>query len=142
VIMGRSDSTLNRSGVRMGTSDFYRLVENFPEIADSLVVDTGHDGQDGKLLLFIVLTGDGTLDDELRRRLVRQIKDQLSPRHTPDMIVQVAAIPRTLTGKKMEIPVKRILSGAEPSVVASADAMQDPRSLDPFVELARELSSD
>jgi acetoacetyl-CoA synthetase len=142
VIMGRSDSTLNRSGVRMGTSEFYRLVENFPEIVDSLVVDTGHDGQDGKLLLFIVLSGDGQLDDDLRQRLVRQIKDQLSPRHTPDMIVQVAAIPRTLTGKKMEIPVKRILSGAEPSVVASADAMADPHSLDPFVALARELSSD
>ena len=142
VILGRSDSTLNRGGVRMGTSEFYRVVENFPEIVDSLIVDTGHDGRDGKLLLFVVLGEGVTLDDGLRGRIVGQIREQLSPRHTPDEIVQVEAVPRTLTGKKMEIPVKRILGGAEPSVVASADAMQDPAALAPFVELARNLSSD
>ena len=142
VIMGRSDSTLNRSGVRMGTSEFYRVVEKFPELVDSLVVDTGHDGKDGKLLLFVVLDGGRELDDDLRVKLVREIREQLSPRHAPDLIIQVASIPRTLTGKKMEIPVKRILGGAAPALAASADSMQDPRSLEPFVELARSLSLD
>ena len=112
------------------------------EIVDSLIVDTGHDGRDGKLLLFVVLGEGVKLDDGLRGRIVGQIREQLSPRHTPDEIVQVETVPRTLTGKKMEIPVKRILGGAEPSVVASADAMQDPAALAPFVELARKLSSD
>jgi acetoacetyl-CoA synthetase len=124
----------------MGTSDFYRLVEAFPEIADSLVVDTGQGGRDGKLMLFVVLTEGARLDEELRGRLKKKIKEQLSPRHTPDDIIEVSLIPRTLTGKKMEIPVKRILGGANPSAVASADAMQDPASLAPFVELAQSLS--
>ncbi len=142
VILGRSDSTLNRSGVRMGTSEFYRVVEAFPEIADSLVVDTGHGARDGKVILFVVLSDGLILDEDLRKLLRRQIKEQLSPRHAPDDVIQVAVIPRTLTGKKMEIPVKRILGGAAPSAVASADAMQDPSSLAPFVEFARRLSSD
>jgi acetoacetyl-CoA synthetase len=141
VILGRSDSTLNRNGVRMGTSEFYRIVERFPEIADSLVVDTGHDGRDGRLILFVVLGGNAHLDEDLRRKLVREIREQLSPRHAPDEVIQVSAIPRTLTGKKMEIPVKKILSGADPTVVANADTMQDPSSLAVFVELARKLIS-
>jgi acetoacetyl-CoA synthetase len=139
VILGRSDSTLNRSGVRMGTSEFYRLVEAFPEVADSLVVDTGQGGHDGRLLLFVVLVDGARMDEHLRDRLRTRIKQHLSPRHAPDDVIQVAVIPRTLTGKKMEIPVKRILGGADPSAVASADAMQDPASLAPFVELARGL---
>jgi acetoacetyl-CoA synthetase len=141
VILGRSDSTLNRSGVRMGTSEFYRLVEAFPEVADSLVIDTGQGGRDGRLILFVVLTNGVQLDQDLLARLRLKIREQLSPRHAPDDVIQVFAIPRTLTGKKMEIPVKRILGGADPSAVVSADAMQDPASLAPFVELARGLSS-
>ncbi len=136
VIYGRSDSTLNRSGVRMGTSEFYRVVEMMPEVVDSLVVDTGHAGADGKLLLFLVLKPGVTLDSDLRARIVKEIRTQLSPRHAPDEIVEVASIPRTLTGKKMEIPVKRILNGEDPSVVASADAMADPAALKPFTEMA------
>ena len=98
VILGRSDSTLNRSGVRMGTSEFYRLVEAFPEVADSLVVDTGQGGRDGKLILFVVLTHGLQLDHDLRARLRLRIKEQLSPRHAPDDVIQVSVIPRRVEG--------------------------------------------
>lgn len=129
LITGRSDSTLNRGGVRMGTSEFYSVVEELPEVVDSLVVDTG------ELLLFVVLAGGGTLDAGLATRLRETIRRALSPRHVPDRILAVPAIPRTLNGKKCEVPVKRILSGVPVEQAASTGALADPTSLEPFVAL-------
>lgn len=137
VISGRSDSTLNRGGVRMGSSEFYRVVEALPEVADSLVVDTGSLEQSGKLWLFVVPRDGLVLDEALRRRIRDTIRAELSPRHVPDEIVAVPAIPRTLNGKKLEVPVKKILLGVAPEKAASRDTLQDPASLDAFVALAQ-----
>jgi acetoacetyl-CoA synthetase len=141
VIYGRSDSTLNRGGVRMGTSEFYRVVEALPEIADSLVVDTGSLDADavGTLWLFVVLAPGVTLDHELEKRIKSVISKELSPRHVPDAIRPVATVPRTLNGKKLEVPVKRLLLGADPKKVASRDTLADPTALDAFVALGAEL---
>jgi acetoacetyl-CoA synthetase len=140
VIYGRSDSTLNRGGVRMGTSEFYRVVEGLPEIIDSLVVDTGSLEGDaiGKLWLFVVLAPDTELGSELERRIKDAVRRDLSPRHVPDTIRAVRAVPRTLNGKKLEVPVKRILLGTPPEKAASRDTLADPSSLDVFVALAAE----
>ena len=141
VIYGRSDSTLNRGGVRMGTSEFYRVVEGLAEISDSLVVDTGSLEGDavGKLWLFVVLAPGVTLDQPLKNRIKDLVRRDLSPRHVPDAIRAVRAIPRTLNGKKLEVPVKRILLGAAPEAAASRDTLADPSTLDDFVTLARSL---
>ncbi|MES1175385.1 MAG: acetoacetate--CoA ligase [Myxococcales bacterium] len=140
VIYGRSDSTLNRGGVRMGTSEFYRVVEQIPEIADSLVVDTGSLADaTGTLYLFVVLAPGSTLDSDLRRRIASEVRRELSPRHVPDQILSVPAVPRTLNGKKLEVPVKRLLLGAAPSSVASRDTLANPAALDDFARLAAEL---
>jgi acetoacetyl-CoA synthetase len=133
IITGRSDSTLNRGGVRMGTSEFYRVVEAIPEIADSLVVDTGSLGHEDKLWLFVVVRSGSSLDDALIARIKSSIRSQLSPRHVPDEIRAVPAIPRTLNGKKLEIPVKKILLGAPVEQAANPDTLQDPKSLQAFV---------
>jgi acetoacetyl-CoA synthetase len=136
VITGRSDATLNRGGVRIGTADFYSVVEEFPEITDSLVVHLEDaEGGPGTLILFVV-TKDGSFDDDLRTRLVRELRSSLSPRHVPDEIRAVHGIPRSRTGKKLELPVKRILLGADPDEVASRDSLLDPTSLDEFVDRA------
>ena len=140
VIYGRSDSTLNRGGVRMGTSEFYRVVEELPEVVDSLVVDTGELGREGRLLLFVVLHAGAALDEALETRIRQKLRTELSPRHVPDAIYVVPEVPRTLNGKKMEVPVKRILSGVPPDRAVSRDAMSNPESLQPFVELARRLA--
>ena len=129
VIYGRSDATLNRGGVRMGTSEFYRVVEGLPEIADSLVIDTGQLGQDGRLLLYVVLDGDRELDDQLAGRIRSQLRSQLSPRHVPDEIHQVPGIPRTLSGKKLEVPVRKILLGTPVADAADPDALANPEVL-------------
>ena len=139
VITGRSDATLNRGGVRLGTAELYAVIEALPEIADSLVVhleDPG--GGPGELLLFVVLREPATLDDELRARIRSALRDGLSPRHVPDEVLAVPGIPRTLSGKKVEVPVKRILLGLPADDVASRDALADPRSLEPFETLAAE----
>jgi len=130
VITGRSDATLNRGGVRIGTAEFYAIVEGFPEISDSLVVHL-EDGD--RLILFLVLQPGMELDDALRSRLISDLRSSLSPRHTPDEIVAVPSIPRTLSGKKLEVPVKRILIGTPPDRAASRDSLSDPTSLDAFV---------
>jgi acetoacetyl-CoA synthetase len=136
VIYGRSDSTLNRGGVRMGTAEFYRVVEAFDEVLDSLVIDTSGAGRtDGELLCFLVLapgTELGAVEGKLRSALRRQ----LSPRHVPNEFIVINAVPRTLNGKKCEVPVKKILSGVPVDRAISADALRDPKSLLPFVELA------
>ena len=119
-ITGRSDATLNRGGVRLGTSDFYAIVEAFTEVDDSLVIHLdGDDDPMGQLLLFVQLHPPAELDDELAGRLRTALRTELSPRHVPDRIVAVPVVPRTLSGKKLEVPVKRILLGADVDAVAS-----------------------
>ena len=137
VITGRSDATLNRGGVRMGTSELYAVVEELAEVADSLVVHREDDeGGAGELILFVALAGDRELDDDLRARIAGALRSELSPRHVPDAIVAVPAVPRTMTGKKLEAPVKRILLGARAEEVASPDALLDPTAIDAFVAYA------
>ena len=139
-VTGRSDATLNRGGVRLGTGEFYSVIEELPQIVDSLVVHLEDDqGSAGELVLFVVLADGVVFDDELRGSIERALRSQLSPRHVPDMIRAVPAIPRTLTGKKLEAPVKRILRGAAADEVASRDSLLDPTALDHFVELARAM---
>jgi acetoacetyl-CoA synthetase len=134
VISGRSDATLNRGGVRIGTAEFYAVVEAVPEVADALVVHLDDPGD--RLLLFLALRDGAQLTDELRATITGELRTALSPRHVPDEIRAVPAIPRTLSGKKLEVPVKRILTGTPPEVAASRGSLADPASLDPFVELA------
>ncbi|MEX0768266.1 MAG: acetoacetate--CoA ligase [Microthrixaceae bacterium] len=136
VISGRSDATLNRGGVRLGTSEFYAVVEALAEIVDSLVVHLEDSaGGSGQLMLFVVLAPGVSLDEELRQKLVSQVRNSLSPRHVPDQILQIWGVPRTLSGKKVEVPVKRVLRGATPSEVVSLDSLTDRTSLDQFVGL-------
>jgi acetoacetyl-CoA synthetase len=137
VIAGRSDATLNRGGVRLGTAEFYRVVEELPEVVDSLVVHLEDPaGGNGELLLFVQLHEGAELDDTLRRRISTALRTELSPRHLPDGIAAVPAVPRNRTGKKLELPAKRILLGAALDDVASRDVLADPTALDAFVQLA------
>jgi acetoacetyl-CoA synthetase len=133
VIYGRSDATLNRGGVRMGTSEFYRVVEGFDEIGDSLVVDTGRLGAEGRLILYVVPAAGHDLDEDLAGRLRAALRAQLSPRHVPDEIHQVPGVPRTLSGKKLEVPVRKILLGTPPERAADPNALADPDVLRFFV---------
>jgi acetoacetyl-CoA synthetase len=133
IITGRSDATLNRGGVRLGSSEIYSVVEEIDEVLDSLVV---HLEEDDELLLFVVLRPGVDLDDGLRKRIADALRNALSPRHAPDAVVAVPAIPRTLTGKKLEVPVKRILTGAEVADVAARDALVDPAALEAFADYA------
>jgi acetoacetyl-CoA synthetase len=137
VIYGRSDSTLNRGGVRMGTADFYAVVEAFDGVADSLVIDTTALGEEeeGALLCFLVLAPGATLE-EVEPALRKELRRELSPRHVPDRFEVVDAIPRTLNGKKCEVPVKKILAGTDPDKAVSSGALQNPDSLTPFLHLA------
>ena len=141
-ISGRSDATLNRGGVRLGTADFYSVVEELPQVRDSLVVHLDDAEGAGELLLFVVLAPDGRLDGELQREIARRLRAQLSPRHVPDRVFAVSAIPRTHSGKKLEVPVKRILLGASPDAVASRGALQDPSALDEYARFAPHPSDD
>jgi acetoacetyl-CoA synthetase len=142
VLSGRSDATLNRGGVRLGTGEFYSVVEEFPELTDALVVHLEDDGGGlGELLLFVVPAPDAVVDEELLRRVTAALRRELSPRHVPDAIVPVRGIPRTLTGKKLEAPVKRILRGEPAEQVASRDSLADPAALDAFVALAAERAA-
>ncbi|MBO1768177.1 acetoacetate--CoA ligase [Allobranchiibius sp. GilTou38] len=142
VVTGRSDATLNRGGVRLGTAEFYRVVEELPGIADSLVVHLEDPaGGNGELILFVTTTAGVEVDDALIDTLRAALRTSLSPRHVPDRVVGVRAVPRNLTGKKLELPVKRILQGATPHDVVSRDALADPESLDPFIALAAEVSA-
>jgi acetoacetyl-CoA synthetase len=138
VIYGRSDSTLNRGGVRMGTADFYAVVEGIDEVVDSLVIDTTALAarDEGALLCFLVLAAGAKLSD-VEPALRKALRSELSPRHVPDRFVVVDAIPRTLNGKKCEVPVKKILAGVDPDTAVSRGALQNPEALAPFIELAR-----
>ncbi|MFC7531388.1 acetoacetate--CoA ligase [Actinoplanes sp. GCM10030250] len=137
VITGRSDATLNRGGVRLGTAEFYSVVEGLPEVADSLVIHLDKPGDpNGELLLFVVLTDGTELDQTLRGRIARELRAALSPRHVPDATYRVRAVPRTLSGKKLEVPVKRILTGTPVESAAAKGALANPESLTAFAELA------
>ena len=133
IISGRSDATLNRGGVRIGTAEFYAVVEATPEVADSLVI---HLDDGDRLLLFVTLRDGAELTDQLRATITRQLRSSLSPRHVPDEIVGVPGIPRTLSGKKLEVPVKRILTGTPSEEAAARGSLANPESLDAFVGLA------
>jgi acetoacetyl-CoA synthetase len=136
IIHGRSDSTINRGGIRIGTAEIYRAVLASEEITDALVVDLPKEGTDGVIELFVVLREGATLDDDLKKTLARSIRERTSPRHVPDQVTAIAAVPRTLSGKVVEVPVKRILMGADPGKVVSRDSLANPEALDYFVELA------
>ncbi|HEX2071280.1 MAG TPA: acetoacetate--CoA ligase [Thermoleophilaceae bacterium] len=147
IIYGRSDSTINRGGIRMGTSEIYRAVLAVDEIVDALVVDVpasqsaaaraaGVDAEDSWMPLFVVLRDGAALEDDLKREIARRVRAECSPRHVPNDVYAIAEVPRTLSGKALEVPVKRILMGAPPEQAASRDSLQNPAALDWFVELA------
>jgi acetoacetyl-CoA synthetase len=138
IIYGRSDATINRHGVRMGTAELYRAVEAQPEVLDSLVVDLEYLGRESWMPLFVVLREGLQLDEALEQRLRAAIRASLSARHVPSEIFQVKAIPRTLSGKKMELPIKKLLMGAAPEAVMKRDAMTNADSIDWFISLARQ----
>jgi acetoacetyl-CoA synthetase len=136
VVSGRSDSTLNRMGVRMGSADIYAIVDRFTEVADSLVVGVERPGGDYFMPLFLVPAPGQAIDDELKSRIVKEIRTHLSPRHVPDVIVAAPAVPRTLTGKKLEVPVKRILQGVPAEQAGSSGAIDRPDMLAWFASYA------
>jgi acetoacetyl-CoA synthetase len=138
VIYGRSDSTINRQGVRMGTSEIYRATGAVPQVTDALVVDVPDAAGELQMVLFVVLREGVRLDDELRGEIRRRVREYCSPRHVPNEILQIDEVPRTLSGKALEVPIKRILMGAAPSEAASVESLANPRALDYFVRLARE----
>ena len=136
VISGRSDSTINRGGVRMGTAEIYRAVLDLDEIVDALVVDLPREGTDGWMPLFVVLGEGSSLTDELEAEIRRRVREDCSPRHVPNEIREIEAVPRTLSGKVLEVPVKRILMGTPVAEAASRESLANPEALDFFVELA------
>ncbi len=137
IITGRSDATINRGGVRMGTSELYRSVLALDEVLDALVVDVP-DGEGSRMTLFVVLRDGAILDDGLEAEIRRRIRDDCSPRHVPDAVLAAPEIPRTLSGKILEVPVKRLLMGAPPDEVASRDSLANPEALDWFAGLTAE----
>jgi acetoacetyl-CoA synthetase len=140
IIYGRSDSTINRGGIRMGTSEIYRAVLGIDEIVDALVVDVPRPGTDGWMPLFVVLREGAEPDEELPREIARRVREQCSPRHVPDEVFQIDEVPRTLSGKVLEVPVKRILMGTPVEKAASRDSLANPAALDYFVEMAKRLA--
>ncbi|WP_343037159.1 AMP-binding enzyme [Janibacter alkaliphilus] len=135
IIHGRSDSTINRNGIRMGSADIYAAVETMPEVTEALVI--GAEQEDGSywMPLFVVLADDRELDEELTTRLRTAIREKASPRHVPDEIVQVRGVPHTKTGKKLEVPVKRILQGMDATKVANPETLDDPSLLGEFASI-------
>jgi acetoacetyl-CoA synthetase len=141
VIYGRSDATINRHGLRMGTSELYSAVEALPEVLDSLVVDLEYLGRESYMPLFVVLRPGVALDDAMKAKIAGAIRTALSPRFVPDEIVQVAEVPRTLSGKKQELPIKKLLLGQPLEKVVNRDAMANPQCLDWYVSFARRRSA-
>ncbi len=140
VIYGRSDATINRHGVRIGASELYQVVESLPEITDSLVVDLELLGKKSYLPLFVVLADGAALDDALKSRIKQRLRAEVSPRHAPDDIFEIAEIPYTLSGKKMELPIRKILLGQPPDQAAKRGAMRNPKTLDFFIAFAQTLN--
>jgi acetoacetyl-CoA synthetase len=137
IISGRSDSTINRGGIRMGTAEIYSAVLALDEIRDALVVDIPQEGEESWLPLFVVLEDGAELDDALVKAIRTRIREDCSPRHVPSDVIAIDAVPRTLSGKALEVPVKRILMGTEPEKAASRDSLANPEALDWFADLAR-----
>lgn len=141
VIYGRSDSTINRHGIRMGTSELYRVVEDFPEVLDSLVVDLEYLGRESYMALFVVLRDPSAqIPAEIKKSLLDALRTRLSARHVPNEVFAIAEVPRTISGKKMEVPVKKILLGQPVEKSANRDSMANPASLDWFIALERRLN--
>jgi acetoacetyl-CoA synthetase len=139
VITGRSDATLNRGGVRLGTAEFYRVLDELHDITDSLVTHLENpEGGNGELMLFVVPAAGASVDDTLKASIRAALRRELSPRHVPDVIEAVRAVPRTRTGKKLEVPVKRILQGSPADAVVQKDALAGAGALDDFIHFARE----
>ena len=136
IISGRSDSTINRGGIRMGTAEIYSAVLALDEIRDALVVDIPQEGEESWLPLFVVLEDGAELNDDLVKAIRTRIREDCSPRHVPNEIVTVSEVPRTLSGKVLELPVKRILQGDDPDKAASRDSLANPKALDFFVDYA------
>ncbi|NLT07595.1 MAG: acetoacetate--CoA ligase, partial [Solirubrobacterales bacterium] len=136
VISGRSDATINRGGVRMGTAEIYRAVLALDEIVDALVVDFERPDGTSRMPLFVVLRDGAELDDDLRREIAARVRSDCSPRHVPDEVIAIGEVPRTLSGKALELPVKRILQGRPLDQAVSRESLANPRALDPFVDLA------
>jgi acetoacetyl-CoA synthetase len=141
IITGRSDSTINRGGIRMGTAEIYSAVLGLDEVRDALVVDVPREGEESWLPLFVVLEDGATLDDNLVKAIRARVREDCSPRHVPSDVIEIDAVPRTLSGKALEVPVKRILMGTPPEKAASRDSLANPEALDWFVELARQRPS-
>ena len=136
IIYGRSDATINRSGIRMGSAEIYSVVEALPDVLDSLVVDLEFLGQEPHMALFVVLQPGHRLDDALRSAIEARIRSSLSPRHVPNAILEIPEVPRTLSGKKMEVPIKKLLLGQPLDRVANRGSMANPASLDWFASYA------
>jgi acetoacetyl-CoA synthetase len=135
-VLGRSDATLNRYGIRIGTAEIYAALESVPEVADALIVNLDLPG--GFFMpLFVTLAEGAVLDDALRGRIAGRLRSEYTARHVPDKIIAVPAIPATLTGKKMEVPIRKILLGARPDDAANRNAMANPQALDAFADYAR-----
>ncbi|HEX5712706.1 MAG TPA: acetoacetate--CoA ligase [Solirubrobacterales bacterium] len=141
IIYGRSDSTINRGGIRMGTSEIYRAVLDLDAVLDALVVDLPRPGTDGWMPLFVVLREDAELNEELTQEIARLVRERCSPRHVPDQVFQIAEVPRTLSGKVLEVPVKRILMGTPAEQAASRDSLANPAALDYFTAMAARSES-
>src|SRR5699024_984018 len=141
IIYGRSDTTINRHGIRMGTSEIYRVVEGFSEVLDSLVVDLEYLGKPSFMPLFLVLHEGAEFSAALVDGIKQAIREQLSARHVPNEVYVVPSIPRTMSGKKMELPIRRLLLGARLEEVANLDAMANPEAMDWFVEFAATLNN-
>ena len=141
IIYGRSDSTINRGGVRMGASELYRAVLSLEEIVDALAVDVPRPGTDGRLLLFVVTRDGVALDDAVMAEIRARLRADCSPRHVPDEVIAIAEVPRTLSGKILEVPVKKILSGVPPEQAASRESLANPAALDFFVAMGEKTGS-
>lgn len=136
-ILGRSDSTLNRYGVRIGTAEIYRTIEGLDEIEDSIIVNLDLPGGNFFMPLFVTMKKGSALTDQVKQKINKALREKYSPRHVPDRIYEIEAVPYTLTGKKMEVPVRKILLGVAPEKAASRDAMSNPQAIDYFIEFAR-----
>jgi acetoacetyl-CoA synthetase len=140
VIYGRSDSTINRQGVRMGTSEIYQAVESLDEIMDSLIIDLELLGRESYMPLFVVLREGYELNDALKERIKQKLRADVSPRHVPNDIIAIQEVPYTLSGKKMEVPIRKILLGRDIQKAANPGAMRNPETMDFFIEFARKLN--
>lgn len=138
IIFGRSDATIKRMGVRIGTSEIYRAVESIPGVAESMAIDLEGPGERGEMILFIAMVPGARLDEKMDAAVRAKIRADISPKYVPDKVIEVPSVPKTLNGKKLEVPIKRILMGEDPSMVLNRDSLLDPDSVDFYVEIAKQ----